>query len=794
MSDLSYQKIVRQACWFGCFCLVFVSSFFLSGLYSPTLGLDPSWQAVLEYAASHHFQFGRDIVFTYGPLGFLVSHISQGQLLVARVVFALLLSAAVALCAIGLARRMLGWGRYAFLGWIVVVPLSYGLDLLVFLMMMYGTVLLLGDDRKQRWQAPIFLLVLIVLSLIKFTFLTVAVGSLGIIMGIRVLQGKTREGVLLPAAACVGFVVGWLALSQGLTNLPRWIRQCVEISSGYNLAMNVVPQVNVLRAAVAALILFFATLALILRKVPLNLYRAGILVTVTLYVFVAWKEGFVRAGDHVFIFIWFLPLAFGFYCLRDVIGPLVPRWQMALTALYAGTMVLCLGAAHFQQQNSVTRQFSEWPRRMSNNLKSIDAIILGRASSLYAARRSPAVNREPILARAKAEIGNEPMDVMNYFQWAALANELNYCPRPVMQGYSAYTPYLQDLNEAHFRSPDRPRFVLLRQQTIDGRFPTLDDSAALNYVLNNYTPIARDHDFLVLRQTVGEDISFRLVHEQILRYGDKLDASQWAREPLFMSVSMQPSLLGRAMAFVFQPRPLTILLSRGTSQERYRFVPVMSERPFLLNPVLRSTSDVLNLYGPFPWKAVDTVTFERPHRGSMQFKDTFAVRLYTAPEFLRSARHMLDPRLLADLQGRAFWPDPLSVEGVASSYYVDFEGSPSLFVRAPGKVIVEIPEQATSFSGFFGILRGAYTRGGKTDGVEFVIDVQNRAGKTRRAFARLVQPLTRASDRGRLSFSIPIDSRRDRKVILSTGVGPKGNGNWDWSVWSDCRFGERRNQ
>jgi hypothetical protein len=174
----------------------------------------------------------------------------------------------------------------------------------------------------------------------------------------------------------------------------------------------------------------------------------------------------------------------------------------------------------------------------------------------------------------------------------------------------------------------------------------------------------------------------------------------------------------------------------------------------------------------------------------MQFKDTFTVRLYTAPEFLRSARRMLARRLLADLQGRAFWPDPLSVEGVRSSYYVHFEGSPSLFVHAPGKVIVEIPEQATSFSGFFGILPGAYTGEGKTDGVEFIIDVQDRPGRTRRAFHRLVQPLTRASDRGRLSFSIPIDSRRDRKVILSTGIGPKGNGNWDWSVWSDCRFGE----
>lgn len=644
MTDLSNHKIVRQAGWLGCFCLVFVSSFLLGGLHPPALRLDPSWETVVEYAVSHHFQFGRDIVFNYGPLGFLFLDTSQGHLLVARAVFALLLSALVAVSAIGLARRMLGWGRYAFLGWFVVFPLSYNLDLLAFIVLMYGAVSLLGDDRKQRWQTPIFLLLFVSFALIKFTFFAAAVGSLGMIMGIRVLQGRTREGVLLPAAACAGFVVGWRALGQAITNLPQWIRGCAEISSGYNSAMSIAPQVKVLTAAVAALILFFVTLALILGKVPLNLHRAGILVTMTFYVFLAWKQGFVRAdAGHVFIFTGFLPLAFGLYCLRDVIGPLVPRPQMKLTALYAGTMVLCLAAGHFQQQNSVTQQFSRWPRRMNSNLKMIDAIVLGRAGSLYAARRDPAINREPVLARAKAEIGNEPVDVMGNLQWAALANELNYRPRPIIQGDTAYTPYLQDLDEAHFRSPGRPPFVLLCQQAIDGLFPTLDDSAALNYVLNNYAPIARDGDFLVLRQTMGEDLSFRLVHEQTLQYGEKLDLSQWAREPLFMSISAQPSLLGRVMAFVFQPLPPIILVSSGTSQERYHFVPVMSERPFLLSPVLRTNLNVLNLYGPLPWKAIDSVTFERPHRGSMQFTDTFslrdtlAVRLYTAPEFPRSA-------------------------------------------------------------------------------------------------------------------------------------------------------------
>ena len=40
---------------------------------APTAGLDPSWQAALAMAAHHRLDFGTDIIWTYGPFGFLVS-------------------------------------------------------------------------------------------------------------------------------------------------------------------------------------------------------------------------------------------------------------------------------------------------------------------------------------------------------------------------------------------------------------------------------------------------------------------------------------------------------------------------------------------------------------------------------------------------------------------------------------------------------------------------------------------------------------------------------------------------
>ena len=154
-----------------------------------------------------------------------------------------------------------------------------------------------------------------------------------------------------------------------------------------------------------------------------------------------------------------------------------------------------------------------------------------------------------ILDRAKDVIGNESVDVMNYLLLAPVVNDLNYQPRPVIQGFVAYTPALQSLNEEYFRSAGRPHYVMLCQEATDGRFPALEDSAALNYVLNNYVPVARDGRFLILQQQTAEDPAFQLVHEENLRFGEKLDLRSWGHGPLFMSVTITPNLAGKGCYF-----------------------------------------------------------------------------------------------------------------------------------------------------------------------------------------------------------------------------------------------------
>jgi hypothetical protein len=396
------------------------------------------------------------------------------------------------------------------------------------------------------------------------------------------------------------------------------------------------------------------------------------------------------------------------------------------------------------------------------------------------------------LDRAKGVIGNDSVDVMNYLLLSAVVNDMNYQPRPVIQGFVAYTPALQKLNEEYFHGASRPHFVMLCQQATDERFPTLEDSAALNYVLNNYVPVARDGRFLILQQRTSEDPAFQLVHQETLHFGDTLDLSAWTHEPLFMSVEIAPSLLGQAATVLYQQQPLHMRVATGQEEERYRIVPSMARRPFLVNPLLNSNYDVMNLFTSRPGKEAESVTFERAQHGAFEFRDNISVRLYTDSAFLRAASQVSVPRMIADVQGRVFWPDPQSVQSSGPAQIMIFHGAPALIVRAPSKIVVEIPENALSFSGYFGMPEETYAGDAKTPGMEISISVQDRFGQSRLGLNRFLKPLSQADDRGRFSFRVPIDSSRDRTITLTTGAASSNHANDSWSVWSQCRFEESR--
>lgn len=624
-------KIKCFSPWFVCFLLAYASSYILSGVSAPQPDLDESYQSVLEYAKFHDFQFGKDIIFTFGPLGFLNSWVSQGLFPVHRILFALFWGGFVAFSATSIARQIPGWIKFVFLVWFLIYS-NYGwLDQHAFLIMVYGCTILLGDLQRRKVVVAVIIAVFAILALIKFTFFMAV--SFGVILCALMQIGKREFKASLIIALFYGtaFIALWLSTGQGLENLIPWIRGSLEIAAGYTDAMTIFPKVKVLVICSIAGALFLASVLMIIRFAQLNVSSMGILIVTTAYVFLSWKSGFVRADGHVMGFIFFLPLAHAILLTEPFQKEMNRKLQICLISLFLGVVLLCNWAADIQEPGTMLTKLIDWPRCVIRNTRLICNSVTGHWEKNFISLRENNLNKqEPDLPIAKNMVGKATVDVMNYRQWAALSNNLNYSPRPVFQGYCVYTPFLQDLNLSYFKSERRPQYLLFKMESVDNRYPALDDATLLPYVLSNYRPVARDGDFLVLKvlQNISRDRGNVLVRKQTIAFGEHLDLSAYKNSLLIMHVNLKTTFLGRVVKFFFQPPIITMKVKANGNEANYRFIPAMAERGFIVSPILLTNNDIMHYYDRSAVNCAESISFSKPKYTWGQLSNTVTVMLY----------------------------------------------------------------------------------------------------------------------------------------------------------------------
>ena len=71
----------------------------------PSPQLDPSWASALSYFAARSFQFGSDLIFTFGLLGYLFPNVYSGFLLADKIFFELLVKGFMAMRIVIISRK-----------------------------------------------------------------------------------------------------------------------------------------------------------------------------------------------------------------------------------------------------------------------------------------------------------------------------------------------------------------------------------------------------------------------------------------------------------------------------------------------------------------------------------------------------------------------------------------------------------------------------------------------------------------------------------------------------------------
>jgi hypothetical protein len=230
---------------------------------------------------------------------------------------------------------------------------------------------------------------------------------------------------------------------------------------------------------------------------------------------------------------------------------------------------------------------------------------------------------------------NGTTDIYTYEQSILLASNDAWSPRPVFQSYSAYTPALARLNELHLRGTNAPHWILFDLMAIDDRLPSLEDGISWPALLDNYTFISFDGQFVLMRrkEVIQSKSNFELINQGTYRTGG-IVALPDAHGPLFAEVDLKPTLLGQLWMALFKPPQLNIALNLGNGATRsYRVISNMMTTGFIVSPLVSNTAEFASLAtGNRHFQdegKVESISMAPSYGGSLLWSGTYTLTVKT---------------------------------------------------------------------------------------------------------------------------------------------------------------------
>lgn len=414
--------------------------------WMPRAGLDPSWCYAINEAVERGLVFGRDMIFTFGPMGSVYSTAygpgTDFQMLWGSGLYVIGFAITVHLSAP--VKRQ--W-------WAVLLPvllcLLFTRDVLFlvlpfFLLLAVTRVTAHPNSRYYLRATPGVVLALAVATyamglgpLVKGSFsgVVLPVGGLTFLM---LWSSQKRAALGFAALLLLSVCLNWIGAGQDLKDLPQFFLAQGPIISGYTNAMSqggpVDAVVYILLASALVLGLFSHAL---LRAFGSRAWMLVLGMAFTL--FVAFKAGFVRQDGHVLVTIGvLLMLSYGMSLYANVIaviatwGAMVTVWCLIAPGNFDRTprFVWNEVAAHWVNTISGIHQRIAHPERFLEQYE----------------EAKEKIRLDHPLPLTTGTVDLYPTELSTIF-----AHDMNWSGRPIPQSYSVYDTSLDDKNVAHLR-------------------------------------------------------------------------------------------------------------------------------------------------------------------------------------------------------------------------------------------------------------------------------------------------------------------------------------------------------
>jgi hypothetical protein len=571
----------------------------------PVGTLDSSWAFAMNQAVAQRLSFGDQIIFSFGPYTCLYTqlyHPSTNRMMLVGGIY-LALSCWVALTIV-LDRVRWPWIPAFF---IAAVMLRQSRDAVLFLLPLLSglgawRLASLPHDREletplQLARVALLFAPLGLLPLIKGSalVLSVLVGGLSAIMWLA--RGRWRSMAVGLTSAAVALLIFWMAAGEYLLALPGYLLQQVRFSSAYTDAMSIDGNVEeIVYYLLATVMLLLAIAAARQMTKEARLFHVAVYGA---FLFVAFKGGFVRHDYHALI-------ASGSFLFGALLVPSVLDARLAIPIVVMAAFTWSHIGEHYPQMaaNDLGAAFRSFYSSVRTGIGGL------RQSHDEYDRALQTIRNDVDLPRMAGTT-----DIYSFDQAHLLVSANTWLPRPVFQSYAAFSPDLAGLNRKHLIGPTAPDNIVFRVETIDARLPSLDDGPSWPVLLSRYGPRQSIGPFLLLSRTQRREAPPEpVVMQRSLRAIGERVVLPRSRRPLFASVQMKPTPLGRLATLLFKSDALQIRLELIDGSSRlYRLIPGMAAAGFLVSPLIESTAEFGMLYGDehlLAHKSVAALTIE----------------------------------------------------------------------------------------------------------------------------------------------------------------------------------------
>jgi hypothetical protein len=524
--------------------------------------LDQSWVVALGYANINNLIWGKEFAFTYGPLSYLAIRIGWGANKYSFLLFDIFFFINLFFICFITYRKSVNkiLVLFAIIGAVMLLP-SYigGSQALVLLLFLVFWIRQNIDEAK--WYNYVFSIILLLLMFfIKFnTGLIAFLPYYGMLIYFVITKKEKTQLIIL--YGLIPLVSIFILSKLFNVDLYGYIISGIEMVSGYNEIMYL-KQFNFINYQELIYVFIFLSLLFILIKLFLEkklfLKNLFILCLFSLCLFIIYKQSFVRADiQHIMEFFNYIVLLI--LCFIDFFSYKLKNVMTFLTA------TLISIALFMTVKNS---EYKGIDIKSKINKKNYFTTFIDFTPT-SGMRLFPNNNQIPELVIKK--IGDKTVDIYPWNIQLLFENKLNYSSRPVIQSYTSYTKYLEDLNFEHYNSKKAPKFVLFEYLSIDNRYPLFDETKMNLILLKNYSKIdsftINGCNFILLEKNIdAKPIKLEFIRE----YAMFVNSPIIPKKDIYYEVELYHTLSGKIYS-IFSHTPDVNIAIKTSNRKIHEF-------------------------------------------------------------------------------------------------------------------------------------------------------------------------------------------------------------------------------